>query len=180
MTNSRLQSKETVSIPLITTGFTTILLIIALIIGFWLKSLSDNKELLSEMGNETLEMSLISQLIFTTHQQTMVIAALSTKNSADQQEKLYQQFIHNRSIIQDLNLKLSRSAMEDYEENIWCPTANLLEKFRDYETQAIDLYNKGNKQAAFEKLSQQAPREENHVMTALPHMLDGLLCESRN
>jgi len=54
MKNKSFNPETTASKPLITSGFTTILLIIALIIGFWLKTLSDSKELLSDMADETI------------------------------------------------------------------------------------------------------------------------------
>ena len=93
MKNNNMKTESVVSKPLITTDFTTILLIIALIIGFWLKRLSNNKELLSEMADETLEMHLVSQLIFTTHEQTTTLTAMSSAKTLDKKNELYQQFI---------------------------------------------------------------------------------------
>lgn len=180
MTDDDLKPQKIISKPLITTGFVTILLIIALIIGFWLKSLFDNKELLGEMADETVEMRLISQLIFATHQQTMTLSSLSTTPSLEEQNEFYDQFIKNKSIIDDLNQKLSNTTMEKLEEEIWGVTTNLLKTFENIDNKAINLYKNGNKKEAFEMLANRVTLDQKHSMDKLPHLLDGLLSKSRN
>lgn len=169
-----------ISKPLIITGFSTILLIIALIIGFWLKSLSDNKELLDEMADETIEMRLISQLIFSTHQQTMALANLSNAKSLDDKDKSYRNFVRNSTIINELNSKLSNSNMQDIEKKIWDQSHRLLETFRSVEKEASALYKKGHKEEAFRKLSGHQKNGDNPIADGLPHLLDGLLAKSRS
>ena len=175
MNITSMKTGSAVSKPLITTGFTTILLIIALIIGFWLKSLSDNKDLLSEMANETLEMHQISQLIFATHQQTITLTSLSTESSFDKKEDLYQKFMANRGLINDLRLKLSNSKMETFKEQIWVPTKVLLKNIEVIENRAINEYKKGNENQAFDILERLTKQREDQSEASLSNMLDSLL-----
>ena len=180
MKNKTLKSEKIASRPLITSGFTTILLIIALIIGFWLKTLSDSKELLSEMADETLEMDIISQLIFTTHQQAMILGALSKASSSEDKDEFYNQFITNKAVVRDLSLKLSNSKMEKQEKEIWVPATNILQGFEETEDKAIKAYNNGEKNTAFRILTSQINLGNDQSMVGLPHLLDGLLSNSRN
>ena len=180
MKNKTMKSERIESKPLITSGFTTILLIIALIIGFWLKTLSDSKELLSDMADETLETDIISQLIFTTHQQTMILSALSKASSPEDKDEFYNQFINNKAVVRDLSLKLSSSKMEKLEKEIWVPVTSFLKDFEETENKAIKAYNNGDKNIAFETLTNQISLGNDQSMVGLPHLLDGLLSNSRN
>lgn len=179
MINKNLKTETAISKPLIITGFATILCIIALIIGFWLKSLSDNKELLDEMADETIEMRLISQLIFKIHQQTMALTALANTQSPDKKEESYNRFIRNRNTVYGLISKLSVSKMEALEQEIWSHTNSILLNFESIENNAIALYNKGKTQEAYGILINQVTAEKGQLLEQLPHLLDGLLSKSR-
>lgn len=180
MNKKNTNSTTRVSKPLIVTGFATILCILALIIGFWLKSLSDNKELLSEMAGETIEMQLISQLIFTIHQQTVAITTLENAQSSQIKEESYQQFLHNKNIIRELNDKLTNSEMEKPEHQLWEHTNSILTEFESIENEAVALHNKGNTKDAYKLLADHVINDKNQSIAQLPLLLDGLLSKSRS
>lgn len=172
------QAESATSKPLILTGFATILFIIALIIGFWLKSLSDNKDLLQEMADENVETSLISQLINTTQQQSMIINTLLTTSSQQEKQDSYKKFLSNRTVINELYSQLSISNMNGKEQTIWTQTDKLLHDLRTTEDKAIKLFQEGNKDEAYALLIDQIAIKKTHSMNKLSNLLNGLLSES--
>lgn len=180
MTDNNLDLNTASTKPLIITGFVTMLLIIALIIGFWLKSLADNKDSLDEMAAETIEVRTISRLIFSVHQQITTLGNLSNALSSETKEHSFRQYLNNRDITHGLRQELSNSPMEYNELSIWQHINSLLESLEESENQAITLKNSGNPDAAYELLLNNVSDEQHRSVTQLPDLLDKFLTTSRN
>lgn len=180
MTDNNLDLNTASTKPLIITGFVTMILIIALIIGFWLKSLADNKDSLEEMAAETIEVRTISRLISLANQQIVTLGALSYAPSSEAKEDSFRQYLNNRDVMHSLRQELSTSPMEGKELSAWRNANSLMESLTESENKAITLKNGGNHDAAYEKLLNIVSDDQHRSIAQLPGLLDKLLATSRD
>jgi signal transduction histidine kinase len=173
-----LRTESITSKPLILTGFATILFILALIIGFWFKSISDNKDLLQEMADENVETRLISQLINTTQQQSMILNALLTASNQQEKQESYKNFLFNKNVINELNTQLSTSNMEGEERSIWLQTEKLLRSLSLADDNAIETFQNGNTDTPYTLPIDQIVIKKIQSINELSKLLNGLLSRS--
>lgn len=167
--------------PLIITGFATILMLIALLSGFWIKSLNDNKGLLLAMAAESTETRLISQMLNSIHQRAMALQQLTRATSLADKDKAYQAFTAHSTVFSDLQQNLEMAPMEYSEQPIWAQIKQHIAQFNRLELKAESLYRAGRHEQAYDFLIGQASVLQEGIMGEISHLLNnGLLNESGN
>lgn len=167
--------------PLIITGFATILVLIALLSGFWIKSLNDNKGLLLAMAAESTETRLISQMLNSIHQRAMALQQLTRATTPADKDEAYQAFVTQGTIFSELQQILETTPMEHSERPIWAKIKRNIARFDRLEMKSVSLYQSGQHEQAYDFLIAQASTLQEGIMGKISHLLNkGLLNESGN
>ncbi|HHI93827.1 MAG TPA: response regulator [Gammaproteobacteria bacterium] len=158
--------------PLIMVGFSTILILMILLIGFWSKSLSDNKNLLFSMANITLESGLITKLFNTVHQQTTVLHQINTAQNAKKKKDYYDQYLAFGEILSDTYAQLAEFEFTDDAAQSWDLIQQQLSQCRNIEKVSRNFYLSGEHEKSFEYLTDNISPIQGRLMNELSTLLN--------
>ncbi|MBL1275764.1 MAG: response regulator, partial [Ectothiorhodospiraceae bacterium] len=149
---------------LILSGFSTILIIIALIIGYWFKSLSDNQNILGTLGNNSYIIQTLTNIGQTLRKQQALSHQIITATTTARPEAFYQDFRRNHELFAQLNLQLT-TQLSNISMDVGGITINstpnnnfaiisLLHEFENSEYSVLVSVNKGDSDNARKIINQ--------------------------
>jgi signal transduction histidine kinase/ActR/RegA family two-component response regulator len=178
--------------PQIITGFSTILVLMILLIGFWSKSLSDNKQLLFSMADKTVEAGLITSLFNAVHHQTILLRQIDTADSVNKKERYYKQYQESNKTLISIYQKLTGIEFNNTAQNSWSQIQKGFTRRKNIENAATDFIKNGNPGRAYKYLTDNInPIQDNllgelstllnkNVLSGKEDSVDGIIREATN
>lgn len=157
--------------PLILSGFSTILVLMLLLIGFWSKSLSDNKQLLFSMANKTLEAGLVTQLFNVVHHQTILLDQISNSKTKTQKEDFYNQYLDSNKNLSNIYSQLSELELNNKTQQSWNLVQQLFTRRSNIEKAAADYHDTSMHLEAYSYLTSNIPPIQDNLMGTLSSLL---------
>lgn len=158
--------------PLIVAGFSTILVLMILLIGFWSKSLSDNKDLLLGMANKTVEAGLITKLLNTVHHQTMLAQSLKKEIPPEEKETLYKEYISSNTALFNIYKQLNTLEFNQKASHNWDVIQQSFSLRSDIENTIVDLHTSGKIEEAYDYIIKDISPIQSTLMEQLPILLN--------
>jgi len=152
MTHSLQKSQVNNAKPLIVAGFSITLVLIILLIGFWSKSLSDNKYLLYNMARITVETGLLAKLSSTIHQQTVILRQISGTQNVTQKKDNYIQYMAAGEIASGIYAQLAEIEFDDDATQSWHSIQQQFTQRNTIEKTSAELHQNGDYEKSYEYL----------------------------
>ncbi len=160
--------------PLIIAGFSSILILILMIllIGFWSKSLSDNKHLLSSMASITVQTRLITKLFNTVYQQTVILNQINKTQDTTKKEIGYAQYLAFSKILSSSYTELDAIKFNREAAESWHSIQQQFIQRHNIEKISADTHENGEHATAYEHLINNIPPLQNRLMNELSALLN--------
>lgn len=164
----------------ITAGFVIFISLIVLLIMLWINSLSENKSLMTEVANESIESNRISKMINAVHMQAMSIQRLRRAENPQDRAEAFLRFYGFGMTFSSLSHLILSNPMEESEQVVWKKIRQHLDKFDHITEEANNLFNNNKQEDAYRLLISESDFIETQLMTSVAHLLsDELLEESQ-
>jgi len=157
--------------PLIVAGFSSILVLMILLIGFWSKSLSDNKHLLSSMARITVETGLITKLFNTIYQQTLILDQIKEARDITKKEARYTQYLAFSKILSRIYTQLDAVELNDGTTQSWNSIQQQFTQRHNIEKISADFHKNGDHKTSYEYLINNISPLQDHLMNELSSLL---------
>jgi len=157
---------------LIVAGFSSILVLMILLIGFWSKSLSDNKHLLSSMASITVQTGLITKLFNTVHQQTVILNQINKTQDTTTKEAGYAQYLAFSKILSSIYAELDAVEFNSEAAESWHSIQQQFIQRHNIEKISIDLHENGEYATAYEHLINNISPLQDRLMNELSALLN--------
>ncbi len=167
--------------PLIVAGFSSILVLMILLIGFWSKSLSDNKHLLSSMASITVETGLITKLFNTAYQQILILRQIEETQDITKKETRYTQYLAFSKILSSIYTELDAVGFNGDAARSWHLIQQQFIQRHNIDKISADLHKNGEHETSYEYLINNISPLQDHLMNELSTLLNkNLLNGTRN
>ncbi|NOX92442.1 MAG: response regulator [Gammaproteobacteria bacterium] len=158
--------------PLIVAGFSSILVLMILLIGFWSKSLSDNKYLVFNMASITVKTGLITKLFNAVHQQTIVLYKMSSAQNSAQKKIHYAEYLASSKILSGIYTQLAEIEFNEETMQSWDLIQQQFTQCNTIEKVSADLYQNGDYEKSYEYLINNIPPIQDRLMNDLSAFLN--------
>jgi len=172
MTRSPQNSQVNNAKPLIVAGFSSILVLMILLIGFWSKSLSDNKYLLSRMASITVETGLITKLFSAIHQQTIILHQINDAQNTIQKRNHYRQYMASGEILSSVYAQLAKVKFNSKATSSWHSIQQQFTQRNNIEKTTADFYQNGDYEKSYEYLINNISPVQERLMNELSTLLN--------
>jgi len=157
---------------LIVAGFSSILVLMILLIGFWSKSLSDNKYLLSSMASITVETGLITKLFNAIHQQTIILRQINEAQDVTEKETRYAQYLASSKVLSSIYAQLDKIEFNSDAAQSWHSMRQLFIQRHRIEKTSADFHKNGEYGKSYEYLINNIPPIKNRLINELSTLLN--------
>jgi len=162
----------------ITAGFVIFISLIVLLMVLWISSISENKNLMQEVANESIESNRISKMLRSVHAQAMAINLLKRAETPSDREKAYLNF-HAASVnFSTISHQMLSNHMEDKEKVIWGAIEEHLINLDQIADKADKLYNNNRREDAYQLLVNNSGFLESKLMSSVARLLADDLLEA--
>jgi len=157
---------------LIVAGFSSILVLMILLIGFWSKSLSDNKYLLSSMASITVETGLITKLFNAIHQQTIILRQINEAQDVTEKETQYAQYLASSKVLSSIYAQLDKIEFNSDAAQSWHSMRQLFIQRNRIEKISADFHKNDEYEKSYEYLINNIPPIKNRLINELSTLLN--------
>jgi len=157
---------------LIIAGFSSILVLMILLIGFWSKSLSDNKYLLSSMASITVETGLITKLFNAIHQQTIILRQISEAQDVAEKETQYAQYLTSSKMLSSIYAQLDKIEFNSDAAQSWHSMRQQFIQRNRIEKISADFHKNGEFEKSYKYLINNIPPIQNRLISELSALLN--------
>ncbi len=158
--------------PLIIAGFSSILVLMILLIGFWSKSLSDNKHLLSSMASITVETGLITKLFNTIYQQTITLYQINEAQDPTKKETHYVHYLDFSKTLSSIYAQLDAGKFNNESVQAWGAIQQAFTQRHNIEKISADLHKNGEHEKSYEYLINNISPLQDGLMNQLSSLLN--------
>ncbi len=164
--------------PLIVAGFSSILVLMVLLIGLWSKSLSDNKYLLSSMANIAVETGLITKLFNAIHQKIIVLHKINETQDITGKKNLYSQYQAASNILSGIYEQLAKIEFDTEATQPWDSIQQQITRCNTIEAMSAELHKNGDYEKAYDNLTNNILPLQGRLMSELSSFLNKNLLNS--
>lgn len=155
----------------ITAGFSLIIVLIVLLLVLWLNNLSENKELVSEMAEESIEAHRITKMLNAVHLQAMALQHLKYAKTPEEKAKSYLQFKTHGATLTSVSQLLLSNPMENVEQKTWSKISGMLNDTNVITDQAEMFFTSNQEEKAYQLLIEESHFHEHQLMESISRLL---------
>ena len=155
----------------ISAGFVVFISLIIMLMALWVNSISENKGLMHELAEESIESNRISKMINAVHSQSMALQKLKQATTPQDRTEAYLRFHGFGMTFSSISKLVVSNSMEETEQVIWKKISEQLSKYDHITERADELFNNNKQEEAYQLLISESDFIENQLMGSVAHLL---------